>query len=479
MDNFEFEFENKKKKRLKREPLYILACILCLVIGAGGGYFYSKITDTSRKNEKVDISTQIESIINDSFVDVTGLETTLNERMLTGMVAGLGDPYSSYLSQKQALELVDSINGNFVGIGVSFVTVSSAAIVLECFDDTPAKQAGIMAGDFITHVNGTSVTGYSSDKIKSVIQGAENTKVTLKILRNGKEKTVDVIRKNVETSASYEVRTSDNKKIGYLRINSFGEQTSGVVENAFKEFKTQGVENLVIDLRGNGGGFLDAAKSILDLLIEKDKTIFTVQYKTGKKDIVYKATDREKYSFKNGYILVNEDSASASEVTTAGLKDILDYKVIGTKTYGKGIVQTQKILTDSSVLKYTEAKWLTPKGECIHEKGIEPDYKVEDNSLDEFLYEELKQSYKYNQVDNNIKMMQERLKELGYNVDRTDGYFSKQTENALKEFEKKYALKVDGLYEQNDNLVLLNALTYHIYQELDDNVYLKVTELMK
>ncbi|MEG0451866.1 MAG: S41 family peptidase [Coprobacillus sp.] len=477
MDNF--EFENKKKKRLKREPLYIIACILCLIIGAGGGYFYSHVSNTSKQNEKVDISSQIQSVINDSFVDVTGLETTLQERMLSGMVSGLGDPYSSYLSQKEALELVDSINGNFVGIGISFIMLDNSALILECFKGTPAAETGLLAGDFITHVNGTSIAGYSSDKVKSVIQGTENTKATLKILRDGKEKTVDVMRKNVDTSASYEVKTSNNKKFGLLRINSFGEQTSQVVENAFKEFKTQGVEDLVIDLRSNGGGFLEAAKNILDLLVEKDKTLFTVQYKTGKKDAVYKATDREKYSFKNGYILVNGESASASEVTAAGLKDILGYKLIGTKTYGKGIVQTQKVLTDSSVLKYTEAKWLTPKGECVHEKGMEPDYEVKQKTLADFSYQTLKQSYKYDQVDNNIKIMQEMLKELGYKVDRTDGYFSKQTEIVLKEFEKDNQLKSDGIYEQNDSFVLLSVLTYHIYQEIDDSVYLKAIELIK
>lgn len=477
MDNF--EFENKKKKRLKREPLYILACILCLVIGAGGGYFYSRITDTSRRNETVDISSQIQSIINDSFVDVTKLDTTLQERMLSGMVNGLGDPYSSYLSQKQAEELVDSINGNFVGIGISFIAIDKGAIILECFKNTPAAQSGILAGDFITHVNGTSVAGYSSDKIKSVVQGSENTKVTLKILRDGKEKTIEVMRENVDTSAAYEVKTSGNKKFGFLRINSFGEQTAAVVEKAFKEFKSQNIEDLVIDLRDNGGGFLDAAKDILDLLVEKDKVLFTVQYKTGKKDAVYKATDREKYSFKNGYLLVDNDSASASEVTAAGLKDILGYKLVGTKTYGKGIVQTQKVLTDSSVLKYTEAKWLTPKEECVHGKGIEPDYEVKQKTISDFSYQELKQSYKYDQVDDNIKIMQEMLKELGYKVDRTDGYFSKQTENVLKEFEKAYQLKSDGVYEQNDSFILLNVLTYHLYQETEDSVYLKAIELIK
>lgn len=476
MDNF--EFENKKKKKIRREPLYIIACILCLIIGAGGGYFYSSITDTSKRNEKVDIATQIESIINDSFVDTTDLDTTLKERMLSGMVAGLGDPYSSYLSQKEANELTNSINGNFVGIGISFVSINKGALILECFQNTPAHEAGILAGDFISHVNGTSIEGYSSDKIRTVVQGAENTKVTLKILRNGKEKTIEVTRKSVDTSATYEIKTENNKKIGYLRINSFGEQTASVVEKAFKEFKSQNVENFVLDLRENGGGFLDAAKDILDLLIEKGKTLFTVQPKSGDNK-VYKATDREKYSFKNGYILVNGDSASASEVTAAGLKDILGYKIIGTKTFGKGIVQTQVVLSDSSVLKYTESKWLTPKGECVHGKGIEPDYEVKQKTISDFSYQKLEKTYKYDQVDANVKSMQQMLKETGYKVDRTDGYFSKQTENALKEFEKANQLTVNGVYEEKDSLILLNVLTYHLYQQNKDDVYLKTVELMK
>lgn len=478
MDDFNFEFENKKKKKIKKEPLFILICIVCLVAGGFGGYFL-RGGENTKTNREATVYDQIGEIIDSDFVDTADTQLSIEERLLTGMVAGLQDPYSAYMNQQQSLDLETSINGSFQGIGVTYTTVEGkGALILNVYQNTPADQAGLLAGDIITHVEGTSIADYSSDKIKNVIQGEKGTNVSLKILRDGKTKEISVKRGSVETSVSSQVRTAENQKIGYLCITTFGEGTGHMIEEALKTFKKENVKNLVIDLRDNGGGYLQAAQDILDLFIEKDEILFRIQSKQ-EKEVVYKATNREKYNFENGYILVNNGSASASEVMTSALKEVLGYKVIGETTYGKGVAQTQKTLSDGSILKYTYAKWLTSQGEWINEVGIKPDYEINMKTIYDFGVAKMEKTYHYNEVDNNIKYMQEMLKELGYDVDRQDGYFSQKTESALKSFESAYQLKSDGQYDKNDSLILLSALAHHVYQKLDDQCYQKVVELVK
>ncbi len=477
MDNF--EFENKKKKKLRKEPFYIVGCLLCLVIGAGGGYFYRGSQEKTNQKTSQSLYDQIYKAIESDFLDTTESENSLKDRMLYGMVAALGDPYTSYLSTQEAQSLTDSINGSVQGIGITFSTISVGGVVLAVYKGTPAEQAGLLSGDIITHVQGTSVAGYSSEKIKNAVSGESGTSVALKVLRNGKSIDLTAKRASVETSLSYEIRTSGQEKIGYLQMTTFGEGTAAYVEEALKAFQKENIQTLVIDLRDNGGGYLKAAQDILDLFIEKDKVLVSTQTVSGKIES-FKSTDIQKYHFENGYVLCNGDTASASEVMIGALKEYLNYKLVGTKTYGKGIAQTQLTLSDSSVLKYTNAKWLTPNGNNINGEGFKPDYEVKSQSIDDFhIGGEFKGPYQYDQVDDNIQYMQEMLKELGYKVDRVDGYYSKATEEALKAFEKRYGLAVNGIYDKNDATIVLSALLYHIYQELEDAQYLKVTELIK
>ena len=476
MDNF--NFENKKKKKLRKEPIYIAICILCLAVGGIGGYFYRDKDVSNITTSQDSVYSQIAQVIENSFFDTTETDYTLKQRMIGGMIAGLGDIHTTYLSSQQSQELKTSIDGSFVGIGITFTTVHAGGLILDVYKGTPAQEAGLLEGDLITRVEGTSVAGYTSDKIKSAVQGEKGTEVALTVLRNGKSMEMKVKRNSVETSAYYEIRQSGNKKIGYLCLTTFGEDTDSIVESALKEFTSQKIENIVIDLRGNGGGYLEAAKSILDMFLPEGEIMVQVEAKNGDKEI-YKAKKGQKYSFEHGYILVDGNSASASEVMTGALKDILNYQVIGEKTYGKGTVQSQKTLSDSSVLKYTSARWLTPKGTWVNGEGITPDYEVKMTTIRDFHVGEMKKSYKYDQVDDNIKYMQEMLKELGYQVDRQDGYFSKATQNALKTFEKTFGLKEDGIYDENDATILLSALSYHVNQDIEDKVYQKVEELVK
>lgn len=176
---------------------------------------------------------------------------------------------------------------------------------------------------------------------------------------------------------------------------------------------------------------------------------------------------------------MNSGSASSSEVMIGALTELLGYKTIGETSFGKGVVQDQYVLSNSSVLKVTTRKWMTPQGRWIHKQGFQPDYEVKEENISSYVMDEMKKSYQYDSVDPQVIYMQRCLKILNYNVDRVDGYFSKATQNALKEFEKDYHLKVNGIYEKNDATLLLSATAYKVCYESEDQCLLKVKELLK
>lgn len=478
MDDFQFEQEQKKKRKLKKGPAYILLCVFCLVVGGVGGYFIRGFQLPGYMGSDSNVYNEIAQIIESDFLDTSESQESLQQRMLRGMVAALGDPYSSYLSVEESQELATMINGAFDGIGVTFTMVEDGAIVLDVYQDTPAQKAGLLNGDVITHVEGTSVAGYTADKVKEVIQGESQSQVTLRILRDGKSREITATRGSVDTSVAFSIQKINQQNVGYLRIVTFGENIHEVIEKHLQTMKEQNIQNIIIDLRGNGGGYLNAAQQILDLFVPQGQVLFSLQDKDGNTQ-EYKATNREKYTFEHGYIFVDNQTASASEVLSASLKDNLGYQLVGETTYGKGVAQTQVTLSNSSVLKYTDEKWLTPHGTWINGTGLEPDYTIEDTDIGDFHMGEMKESYQYDQVDDNIQYMQEMLKELGYQIDRVDGYFSQQTTQALETFEKDYGLTVDGIYSKDDRLILLSALTYHLYQEKEDAYIQKITEFIQ
>ncbi len=468
--------ENKKKRRVKKDIIYIIACVLCLVIGLLGGYFIHG--NTSSEANDATIYDEVVSYIEDLYLDTTDSETEISERILSGMVSALGDPFSSYMTSEETEALNTSIDGSVEGIGVSYTTVDAGALIMHVYQDGPASNAGLLDGDIITHVEGTSIAGYSSDKIKNVIQGSSGTNVTLKVLRNGEFKEFTLTRESVETSVYGEVRHLSSQSVGYLQITTFGSTSAELIEVYLQEFVEANVSAIIIDLRGNGGGYLNAVMDILDLFIDEGETLFSIA-DVNNNTSVYQATDREKYHFDKGYILVDSSTASASEVMSAGLKENLNYQLIGETTYGKGIVQTQITLSDGSTLKLTTQKWLTPDGNWIQGEGLTPDVTVNDITLSDFKIPDMSDSYQYDDVDDNISYMQLMLKQLGYDIDRTDGYFSKYTETIYKQFENDYNLEVDGIFDEDDATILLSALSYQIYQLETDYSYEKVGDLLK
>lgn len=319
----------------------------------------------------------IKAKINEQFIgDVD--ENNLKEYAIKGYVAGLNDVYSQYLTADEMKDFTDETNANFVGIGVYMTknTKQNAIEVYGVIKDSPAEEVGIKKGDFITGVEGKKVTGDDFETIAKEIKGAEGSKVKVEITRGTETKEYEITRRKVAINNVTSQMLSNN--VAYINIASFEGDISTDFENQYKDLANKGAKSLIVDLRNNGGGLVQEALEIGDLFTDKDQTLLIETDKEGKETVEKAKTDKT-ISLKT-VVLVNEDSASASEILAALLKEDCDnVTIVGTKTYGKGVIQTLYQLTDGSGLKITTNEYFTPKHNKINKIGITPDVEVEES----------------------------------------------------------------------------------------------------
>lgn len=466
-----------KKKKNRKEFLLIILIIICLGIGYFAGYM-SKKTTVVENNSQDDVVSEVYETLRDHWVNANDQDFDFNTAIISGMVDGLDDPHSELFNSKEASSFNESVAGNIQGIGVGYSPVAKGAMITKIYDDSPALEAGLKVGDIIVKAGDHELAGVDSNQIKEYVRGEEGTTITLTILRGTETLQKDVERRSLDTSASYEIRKAGNTTFGYIELTTFGVETAKEVEKALQQFQQENVTVLVLDLRDNGGGYLTAAEGILDLFFTSDEVIYQMQQKNDAAKKFYAASDTS-YTFDTGYILVNGNTASASEMTAGALQSEKGFKLIGEQTYGKGTAQTQKTLSDGSVLKYTYAKWMIPNGTCIDGTGLEPDIKVENVSIDDISTAEVEGTLKADCVSDKVKSMQKMLNILGYHVDREDGYFSETTCEALKTFESDNYLEVNGEYDENDKLMLVARILIYLNNHENDKQYDKLIEILK
>lgn len=301
-------------------------------------------------------------------------DETLIEGAIKGYVSALGDPYTTYYTKKEMDELMEETTGNYVGIGI-YMTLdieNNAIYVVKPMEGSPAEEAGIKAGDLITKVDGIEYSGEELDQASNAIKGKEGTKVKLEILSNGQTREIEVERRKIIVSHIVE-KKFDN--IGYLLIEDFDGGCADEFEEKYKELEKQGIDRLIIDLRNNGGGVVNEAVDIADMLLEKDKTILITKDKKGNEEV--KKCDNEAIITMPVVVLTNGYSASASEILVGALKDNERATIVGTKTYGKGVIQEVDRLNDGSGLKITIEEYYTPNRDKINKVGIKPDEEIE------------------------------------------------------------------------------------------------------
>lgn len=329
-------------------------------------------------------------------------EKDLNEGIYKGYVEGLGDQYSAYYDKKETKELSESLDGSFSGIGAVMTQDASSGVITitQVYDDSPAKKAGIKTGDILYRVEEKTVTGKDLDKVVSWIKGKKGTKVNLTLLRGTNSDKIkvtatrDVI--NVET-VKYKVLEN---QIGYISISEFDSVTGAQFAKALKQLQKKNIEGLVVDLRNNPGGSLSTVCDILDSILPKGLIVYTKD-KNGKKE-EYTSDEKHRLNLPMS-VLVNGQSASASEIFAGAVQDYGKAEIIGTQTYGKGVVQNLFDLKDGTCVKLTTSEYFTPKGRNIDGKGITPDVKIE---------------YKYNakdpkadnQLDKAVSVVKDKIK---------------------------------------------------------------------
>lgn len=304
-------------------------------------------------------------------------QNALKEGMIKGYIQGLGDPYSAYYDKKEFKELTESTEGTFYGIGAQFNTATNEGFltVINVYEGSPAKKAGIRAGDVLTKVDGKDVGGMSAESVVSRIKGKNGSKVKLTFTRNKKDTyTVDVKREKIEVPTVAYRMQRDN--IGYIQITEFTGETATQFNDAFVKLEKQGMVGLVIDLRNNPGGRVDTTGKILDKLLGKGPLV-KVKDKNGKEEVLIDSDEKHKWN-KPIVVLINGYSASASELFAGAMQDYEVATIIGTKSYGKGVVQQIFSINDGTGVKLTIAEYFTPKGHVVNKKGITPDIKVEE-----------------------------------------------------------------------------------------------------
>ena len=272
---------------------------------------------------------------------------------------------------------MESIEGNYVGIGAYVgVNDSGYSYIVQPMKQSPAEKAGLKTGDVIYKVDDVNVLEKTSEEVVAMIKGEEGTKVKVTIAREDESDYLDftITRKEIENqTVDYEVK-EDN--IGYIAVGSFDSVTTKQFKNAIDELTKKNVSGMVIDLRNNPGGNLDVVVDMLDLFVKKGDLIVYTEDKNGKKTSEYRAKGDKKVNLPLA-VLVNGNSASASEIFAGAVKDYKLGKIVGDTTFGKGIVQTVTRLNDGSAIRFTIAKYFTPSGKNIHEKGVKPDVKVD------------------------------------------------------------------------------------------------------
>ena len=294
-----------------------------------------------------------------------------------GMVDSLGDPYTVYYNSEEYKQFTSSSSGTYSGIGVAVSqNVTTGAItIVKTFKKGSGEKEGMKPGDVIYKVEGKKIEGLELSKVVSMIKGKEGTFVKVTVLRDGKEIEFNLERKKLEVdTVNYRMEDRSGKKIGYISVSEFDEVTASQFKNAISELNKEGMEGLVIDLRDNPGGLLDVTCEMLDRMIKKGLLVYTVD-KNGKR-VDEDATDSDSFD-KPVAILVNGNSASASEVFSGAMKDYKAATLVGTRTFGKGIVQSIVPFGDGTAMKVTVSKYYTPNGVNIHGTGIEPDVVVE------------------------------------------------------------------------------------------------------
>jgi len=374
----------KKEKNEKNSKVKCAIKIICVVILTALITYFATIKITLKSylnssNNTIYLATKLnlikQKLQSEYIYDID--ESKMIEDAVKGYVQGVDDKYTQYLSKEDMQDLLEDTSGSYVGIGVYMAdnTADNTIMIIGVIEGSVAEQAGLQTGDIIKKVNGVEYKGDQLDSVSNVIKGEEGTNVTITILRENEEKEFNITRSSVKIK-TVSFKMIDNK--AYIKISSFNDGTAKEFKEAYEELKNNNPKGLIIDLRNNGGGLVTESLEIAETMVEKGNTLLITTNK-DEKEKIEKSKENPTITIPV-IILINQNTASASEILAGSLKDNCNYKIIGTKSYGKGVIQTIYSFSDGSGLKVTTEEYFTPNHNTINKIGIMPDIEV---NLDE------------------------------------------------------------------------------------------------
>ena len=423
---------------------------------------------------------QIEKVfyyLKQNYLDKDVTSEQLIQGALKGMAESVGDPYTTYLVNDETAQLDETVNGAFGGIGAELKSDQSRVVISTTMEGSPSQQVGLQADDVITKVNGEDMTGKTISEVVKKVRGEVGTDVVLTIERAGTSLEVKLTRASIAINTVKAELDKEDATIGHVRITSFAKNTAEELEKAVKDLTEKGAKSFVFDVRYNPGGLLDQAYKVANMFLKDGEPIVQVEDRFGEKKIYKASSSIGEFKITQPYVLlVNEGSASASEILAAAIKEGAGGQIVGTKTYGKGTVQSVVDITDNSELKYTNAKWLTPKGNWIHKEGVTPTKEV---NLPDYAFLKIidaRETLKVGSVSQNVLSVETILKGLGYSV-TADGYFDEDTKEAVKAYQQKEGLTATGEVDEETAQKLMNSVRELIQQ--NDTQYQAAKELLK
>lgn len=392
-----------KNMKIKQISKYIVFLLIGIMVGTGitfllmdfGTNKIGKVkTSTIKKDKFAPLYEAYETLKENYYVDLD--DDILVNGMIDGMMKATGDDHTMFFDKeaKDTFEL--SLSSSYYGIGAQITKVEEDTVITKIFDDSPASKSDLKVGDIFVSVDGELTKGLEPSEISFKLRSDKSRIATIVINRDGEELTFEIEKSNVELPSISSEMMDDN--IGYIYVSIFGENTSYEFANALSKLDSQGMEKLIIDLRDNSGGYLSTVTSMVSMFTDKSNTIY--QIKERDKITKYNSLTNSKLNLPV-VVLVNEESASASEIMASCLKEQYDAILVGTTTYGKGTVQQTKELSNDTLIKYTIEEWLTSKGNSINKKGITPDVEIE-----------LSEEYNNNPIDENDNQLQKALELL-------------------------------------------------------------------
>ena len=369
---------NKAKNIYRTIMLIVVVALITFVLTSI--FMYKKIGTTTSINipgistDLINKLYTVRKIIDNEYVSEIK-EEDLVEGAVKGYVEGLGDEYTEYFTKSEMEEFKSEVQGNYVGIGIYMMknTKENNIVILSPIEGSPAEKAGLKSGDIIKKVDDTEFTGEDFEKVSTYIKGKEGTKVKIEIERNGENLTFEVERKKIDL---YPIKSEIlQNNIGYIKVSSFDDDCAKEFKQTYNELnKSNKLKGLIIDLRNNGGGIVDEALDMVDLILDKDKIELISINKKGEEEI--KKSKSNPVINVPIVVLVNDNTASASEIFAAALKENGKATIVGEKTYGKGVIQELISLRDGSGIKVTIEEYLTPNRNKINKLGITPDKEV-------------------------------------------------------------------------------------------------------